>query len=81
MSDSKDEKSNTGNKLRDCLIDLSTNEKLRKKFAKDPNKVMDKYDLTEKEKQMVECGNIDEIKKNIGDKFYIAATYINVAQK
>ena len=81
MSKSTDDKSDTGNNLRDCLIDLSNNENLRKKFAKDPGKIMDKYDLSASEKKMIQDGDIDGIKSSIGDEFLIAATYINVAQK
>ncbi len=73
-------KSDTGNKLRDFLIDLSNNDRLREKYAEDPVGVMDKYGLSDDEKKWIEDGNTEEINKHIGEG-YSSVIFINVTRK
>ena len=73
-------RSNTGNKLRDFLIDLSNDEKLQEKFAKDPEGLMDKYGLSDEEKQWIREGNTEAINKAIGEN-YSSSTWVFVSKK
>ena len=72
-------KSKTGNKLRDFLIDLSNYEKLQDEFAKDSEGVMDRYGLSEKEKQWIREGNTEAINKAIGES-YSSSTWVYVSK-
>lgn len=72
--------STTENKLRDFLIELGCNEKLRKKYEKHPDKVMEKHGLTDKEQQWVMHGNTEEINKHIGEN-YFSTTFVHVSRK
>lgn len=73
-------KSDTGNKLRDFLIDLSNSERLREKYAKDPCGVMDEYGLTDEEQKWIKDGNTEEINKQIGEG-YSSVTFIDITRK
>jgi len=72
-------KSDTGNKLRDFLIDLSMDEKLREKFAKDPEGVMDEYGLTDEEKGWIREGDTESINKSVGDN-YSSSTWVFISK-
>jgi len=73
-------KSDTGNKLRDFLIDLSTDENLRERFAKDPEGVMDEYGLTDEEKKWIREGDTGSINNSIGET-YISSNWVHVSTK
>lgn len=72
-------RSDTGNKLRDFLIDLSNCEDLQDRFAKDPKGLMDEYGLTEEEQKWVCEGDTDAIDNAIGE-LYSSSTWVHVSK-
>ena len=72
-------RSDTGNKLRDFLIDLSNCEELQDEFVEDPKGVMERYGLTEEEQRWICEGDTDAINKAIGEK-YFSTLFIHISK-
>jgi hypothetical protein len=67
------------NKLRDFLIELSTNEQTKENYRNNPDATMTNAGLSAQEQQWIKDGNLDEINNNIGED-HTAGKWIDISE-